>query len=203
MRSSSWSRCNGRLLLAIFLFVGFLSRLAAQGFINGSFETGDTTGWYSINSSGATIPFAASVTDGSDWGAQNRRATDGTWFLQVTDSGSFFQDVSTIPGATYHVSFDFQMALNEPPGYYWSATWDGNEVIRRDGVAAWRWNHFSTDVTAISEVSRFSIDYNAYNWYQFDNIQISSVPESPATSAIFASLLLIGGVAHWARRKVA
>jgi len=203
MRNSYWFRCNSRLILAILLLGEFLSRSAAQVFINGSFETGDTKDWYSINSSGATFPFTASVTDGSDWGDQNRRATDGTWFLQVTDPGSFFQDVSTIPGATYHVSFDFQMALNEPPGYYWSATWDGNEVIRRDGIAAWRWNHFSADVTATSEVSRFSIDYNAYNWYQFDNFQISSVPEPPATSAIVASLLLIAAVAHWARRKVA
>jgi hypothetical protein len=219
MRNSSWSRCNGRLLLAILLLVGFLSRLAAQGFINGSFETGDTTGWYDIDSRTPGIP-GGYISDGTDWGPSPRSAFDGQYFLALNNFGfggrdtnipgaenGFYQQLQTESGVSYVISFEYQCRVEEPPGYYLRTSWNGNETLRiEQGVgqgSVWPWHHYEMVVKADSNESTFAFHYNAWAWYNVDNVRISSVPESPATSAITASLLLISAVAHWARRKAA
>lgn len=191
--------------------------LLAVGFINGSFETGTTDvghvvnipDWSSVDTSGATIPFANFITDGRDWGAQNRRATDGSWFLQVNNfsgdvppaSTRFFQDVVTVPGVEYHISFDFQMAMPEPAGYYWSVSWNGVEMIRNEGQPAWPWHEFSVDVVAASELSRFAVDYAAHNWYQFDNFKMSSQSAVPEPQQITVCMGVCLGVYAINRRR--
>ena len=82
---------------------------AASLITNGSFETGDLTGWTSQGWAVGSIftGFAKSASDGffyATTGCVGDACINGT----VDEQAYLFQDIPTIPGEKYTLSFDFQ-----------------------------------------------------------------------------------------------
>src|SRR5437762_11025886 len=94
-------------MVSVLAATGFalgVSGLASANLVtNGSFETGNFTGWTLSGSTGFTgvecpgAPFAGPGDGNCD-----------AFLGSVGSDGTLSQTLTTVPGQTYHISFDFQ-----------------------------------------------------------------------------------------------
>jgi hypothetical protein len=165
---------------------------------NGSFETGDFTGW----TTGGNFEFTQVVTGafGSYSGAQ-----DGLWYATLgptATDGTLSQSFATTPGTHYTFSFWMASVGDDPSDF--SASWNGNPVYSAsDPNTGGVWTLFSFDeVGTGSDTISFAFrDDPAY--IALDNVSVTQAsPTTPEPSSLLllgSGLLTVGGVI---RRKL-
>ncbi len=90
-------------LCAVMPVLGMIGSAGAVSFQNGSFETGDFTGWDVITSAGGSVSV---VTGNSGFGP-----TDGTYFANLVANSKISQDQIWSAGET--ISFDWNFNAND------------------------------------------------------------------------------------------
>jgi PEP-CTERM motif len=178
--------------LVAVLLVGAPTAFATNLLTNGSFETGDLTGWTEGGFGGVDVvtgPFYVYS------GAQ-----DGSWYLglgPVGGDGTLSQTFSDTAGTHYTFSFWFASVGDNPSDF--SAYWDGTQLLSltnpNTGV---NWTEFSFDVVGTgSDTVQFNFRDDPA-WLALDNVSVSPVtPTTPEPSSLLllgSGLLTVGGV---------
>ena len=191
-----------KILLVVAL--AFCLCLAAPAFAqnliaNGSFETGDFSGW----TTGGNFE-ASSVTFGGFYDYSG--AQDGTWYAvlgPVGSDGTLSQTLATTPGSVYTVSFWLAGVGDDPSDF--SAFWNGTQLISlTDPNTGSNWMQYSFTVTGTgSDTLSFSFRDDPA-WIAFDNVSVTevsgtSVPEPGSLLLLGTGVLGLGGIV---RRKL-
>jgi hypothetical protein len=152
---------------------------------NGSFETGDFTGWTTGGNFEAT-----SVTFGGFYVYPG--AEDGTWYAvlgPVGSDGTLSQNLATNPGAQYTFSFWLAGIGDDPSDF--SASWDGKTLLSlSDPNTGAVWTEFSFSVTGTGNDTLLLSFRDDPGWIALDNISVT--PSTTGTTPEPSSLLLLG-----------
>jgi hypothetical protein len=171
----------------------------AQNLItNGSFETGDFSGW----TTGGNFEFTQVVSGGY---YVYSGAQDGQFYTTmgpVGSDGSLSQTLSTVAGAQYNISFWFASVGDDPSDF--SVYWNGTQLLSltnpNTGV---NWTQYTFTATGTgSDTLTFNF-MDSPEYLALDNVsvtqQASTVPEP-------SSFLLLGtgvvGLGGFVRRKL-
>ena len=180
-----------RVLVTLVVGAGLASTASANLVTNPGFETGDFTGWTqsgnTVSDSVEGVDFAHSGSFGADFGA-------------VGSLGFISQDLATVAGATYDLTF----WLTDPYGFlsnHFEASWNGSVITTSvlDNTAAFPYTQFAfTGLLANGSTTalQFGFQYDIGAWF-FDDVSVtqsapSGVPE--AFSTLWLALPLAGMV---------
>jgi len=189
-----------RMIFVTAVLTLFVSGLWGAGITNGSFATGDTTGW---TWGGACSPFTpdfpcyAYVVNSGLPGGDIYALIVGTYPTQST-----MDQMVTLPAGNWTVSFDLELTTATPPGpNYVNVLWDGSTILALSNMPAAPWTHetsatFTSTGAPTDLMFQFLEDTTGNFW--IDNIAAAAVPE-PATLVLFGLGLTILGALH--RRK--
>jgi len=194
-------------LIAAFVLTMAL-RLPAQNLlVNGSFETGDTTGW---NATGAIgVGFGEGSTDGIYAAGFNGG--------DQPPSGVLSQSFTTVAGENYSLSFDYGLFIVFPPGLPQtldiavdgtSALLNTTATTSTGGAFPTPFDHFTFGFTAdsTSTLLQFTDDAGNYTISEdgiLDNVVVTNVPDSGSSLALMAGALIgLGGFSHKLRRRL-
>jgi hypothetical protein len=190
--SGAWRFSGGTMprciaVIAVVAILGISTAVADNLIVNGSFETGDVSGW-----STDPHPFP------SDFGfVTASRASDGTYSM-FFDSGLWMWQQFTVPaGELYSVTFSVWAtgeANNFGVNIWTGPLWDGPLPLT-DG---WVTYHFD-GITARGEGLDI-VAIGATGGIYLDNIIVESAVPEPGTLTLFAAGLL--GVVGAVRRKL-
>lgn len=185
---------------ALVLFVSVAPATFAQNLLtNGSFETGDFTGWTLGGNSGLI-----EVVTGAFY--QYSGAEDGSYYVvagPVGSPGSLSQTFSDVAGRNYTFSFWFASVGDNPSSF--SAMWDNNTVLSLTNPnTGSNWTEFTFSETGTgSDSITFNFQDNP-GWIGLDNVSVSG--SAPGTVPEPSSLLLLGsgvlGLGGVIRRKL-
>jgi PEP-CTERM motif len=184
--------------LLVFTSWGATAAFAAPNLVNnGSFETGDFTGWNATDGSLELVvsgPFSA-----------YNGAEDGAWYSvwgNIGGDGVISQTISDVAGQHYNFSFWFAAVGDDPSDFH--AMWDSNTLYSQsDPNTGGAWTLFSFDVVGTgSDTITFS-GRDDPAWMALDNVSVSAVtgttPEPSSLLLLGSGLLTVGGAI---RRKL-
>ena len=181
-------------LLRAVLFALTLSAPAAAAplIVNGSFETGDFTGWTQSGNTEYTSVF------NQDYDGLSPQS--GAYYALLGPAGSdgiLTQSFIDAPGAALRISFWLASDGGAPSDF--SATYDGAALMRLANAGAFGWTEYTAMVTGTGyDTLSFSFS-DDQDYFALDNIgviQIDPVPE-PAGVLLFS----LGLLATISRRK--
>jgi len=146
---------------------------------NGSFETGDFTGWIYDCQGPYCGSYYVGVVSGPAYGISG--AEDGTYWAYLgnpyTPDATLSQSFTTIAGKWYTFSFWINAAGDNPSAF--SADWDGTEVLNLTNPntgSTWEKFSFAEEGTGSDTIQFGFFDYP--NVIGLDNVSVtSSVPE--------------------------
>jgi hypothetical protein len=182
------------IVAAMGLAVGFSGPAhAAELVTNGSFETGDFTGWTLSGNTG----FSGVECPGVGFAGPGDGACDA--FLgPVGSNGTLSQSLATTPGALYQIRFDFQPDGGQTS--FFSAVWDAQPAlfsVTNPPASAYQVLSFTAQATA----STTSLSFNFRDdpgFLKLDSVSVR-VPE-PGTMALLG--IGMAGLLWWRRHKV-
>jgi hypothetical protein len=164
---------------------------AANLVVNGSFETGDFTGW---TQTGNTV-FNGVECPGAPFAGPGDGNCDA-FFGPVGSLGGITQSLVTIPGFTYTISFDFQPDGGQPSAF--SAFFGGTQLISLTNPPASPYQVLSFNALASAATTDLSFNFrDDPGFLKLDSV-VAIVPE-PGSMA----LLGIGMAGLWWRRRKA
>ena len=166
----------------------------AAGIVNGSFETGDFTGWVPNEVSYPVYIVTSPVQDGA-YAAQIAGYASGPDTLSQT--------VATTLGQTYTLSFWYWQDGGLPNGF--DASWNGTSVFSQVDIAGGTnvaYEHVAVSVVGTgSDLLRFTA-YNDPAFTYVDNVSLS-VPEPASWAMMLAGFGGMGMALRARRQKVA
>lgn len=176
--------------------VAVLAACAHGDFVNGSFETGDFTGWTVTNASRGSSLF-----DYPGWAGL--QPTDGTFLAVFGDvaqeDDTISQTLTTTPGVKYTLSFDLGSSGATEPMENFDVEWNGTTLYNGHAPASLdsSLTHFTYTVTGTGSDTASFGGYNFYSNTGLDNVKLTpqAVPE-PASC-----LALAGGALALIRRR--
>jgi hypothetical protein len=166
---------------------------------NGSFETGDFTGWTLSGDTTFTGVCNVSTCPG---GFPPEDGTYAAYFGPVGDTATISQTIATTPGDEYSLSFYLANPVGGTPNYF-NVTFGNSSFSFTNFGTAFTWQQFTLTTLATSDQTQLSFTFrNDPSYWFLDNVTVQqsggTVPE-PGTLALFGSGVL--GIAGFARRK--
>ena len=165
---------------------------AANLLTNGSFETGDFTGWQTAGGASYVEPS----------GFAGYSAQDGNYFVALGKGIVISQNFSDVAGQSYR--FSFYLAGSGEGARAFKALLDSNTVVRINPLLAQPYTLYSVDFTGtgrdyITFVGGTGID-GAYD--ALDNASVVAVPEPASWALMLAGVSVLGASlrrrARWA-----
>ncbi|HLI64669.1 MAG TPA: PEP-CTERM sorting domain-containing protein [Terriglobales bacterium] len=187
-------------IAALVIFVSVAPTTFAQNLLtNGSFETGDFTGW----TTGGNFEDTEVVT-GAFY--QYSGAENGNYYAvmgPVGSPGTLSQSFSDVAGQQYTFSFWFASVGDNPSSF--TAMWDGTQVLNLSNPnTGANWSQFTfTETGTGSDSITFSFQDNP-GWMALDNVSVTqqsgaTVPEPSSFILLGSGVLGLGGII---RRKL-
>jgi len=194
-----------RMLLALCLVTLGTSVFAHAGtnnlVTNGSFETGDFTGWTVSGDTTFTGVCDVSTCPG---GFAPEDGNYAAYFGPVGDTATISQTIATTPGDEYSLSFYLANPEGGTPNYF-NVTFGNSSFSFTNFGAAFGWQQFTLTTLATSDQTNLSFTFrNDPSYWFLDNVTVQqsgggTTPE-PGTLALFGSGMI--GLAAFARRKL-
>jgi hypothetical protein len=171
--------------------LGLGSRASAELVVNGDFGTGDFTGWTQAGDTSFTYVQSGYVPLGYTFAAQFGPPT----------TGSISQLLTTVPGATYTLSFQLSNDVDGPPNS-WSALWNGAQVAGGTDVPAFAYTRDQIKVVANSSSTPLEFDFsNGPGFFYLTGVSVATAEPSTLAIGGASGLLLVGfGLARRRRR---
>ncbi len=179
-------------LLGVLAF-GLLSANIAHANLltNGGFETGNFTGW--------TVTDSSNYTTVASTGAFGYNSQSGNYFASLgatPNPGTVTQNVATVAGGTYSISF--WLASNGQTPNSFSVSWNGSTLLDLTNIAVQPYTQYTLEGVASGSTSTLTFsEMDNPSYLALDSVNVTRVPE-PAAVALFG-IGLLGLVA--ARRK--
>jgi hypothetical protein len=186
------------LSLLVFGTVGF-AHAGSNLVTNGSFETGDFTGWTVSGDTTFTGVCDASSCPGMFVPEDGNFAA---YFGPVGDTATLSQTIATTPGDEYSLSFYLANPVGGTPNFF-SVTFGNSSFSFTNFGVAFGWQQFTLTTLATSDQTPLSFTFrNDPSFWFLDNVTVQqsggTVPE-PGTLVLFGSgALALAGIA---RRK--
>ena len=174
--------------------LGLGSQASAANLVtNGSFETGDFTGWTQVGNSNYQGVYTAAY-----WGVS---APDGAYianFGAVGSLGGISQNIATVAGGSYTVSFDLFNFGGTPSED--QVQFGGNTLTDVVNPGSFGWTAFSFVETAASNSTNLTFQFQQNpSYFLLDNVQVST----PIPAAVWMVRSALFGVFGFARKKTA
>jgi hypothetical protein len=179
--------------IAIATSMTAISAGATELLTNGSFETGDFSGWAQFGDTSYTGVSAGCY----DAGCPSDGA-DLAYFGQVYDVGGISQTLATGAGL-YNISFD----LSNNSGAFFSADFGGaNLLLNPPGEGVTHYSFTNVAASGPTTLSFSTLDVPAY--YTLDNISVTAgVPEPASWALMIGGFFGLGATLRTARRRTA
>jgi hypothetical protein len=166
---------------------------------NGSFETGDFTGWTVSGDSAFAGVCDVSTCPG---GFAPQDGNFAAYFGPVGDTATISQNIATTPGDSYSLSFYLANPVGGTPNYF-NVTFGSSSFSFSNFGVAFGWQQFTLTTVANGSETPLSFTFrNDPSYWFLDNVTVSqsggTVPE-PGTIVMFGTGIL--GIAGIARRK--
>jgi hypothetical protein len=160
---------------------------------NGNFQTGNLTGWTGPTGNGGF----SSVSCGNDPTAGNCFYSNGA----VGSIGYISQNLSTVGGSSYNLSFDLTNLSGSPTNRF-EVWWNGNLVYSLFNSSAFPWTSFAISnliATGGSTQLQFGFQHDPSFWH-FDNASVSTNETPEPTTLALLGTGLVGAALR--RRKL-
>lgn len=165
--------------------------------VNGSFETGDFTGWTQVNDtsfSGVSGEFSGVF------------PTDGAFqaFFGPVDpgGGGIIQSIATSPGGVYTLTFDLANLFGGPNAF--GLFWDGAFVSIDFDVPGFPYTTLTTNLIASGASTDLGfIFYHEPSYWLLDNISLTTdIPEPESWAMMIAGFGLMGAMMRRRRSNI-